>query len=95
MRKKTTTGLVIATILIAYISTFTLSNQAFAQPGGQVLTGRPLLAQEGKALGEVEMPVGKVLAGEDAQAGKVLAGHEAQLGQSEVMSFFLREFDSR
>jgi hypothetical protein len=55
---------------------------------------RPV-AQEGKALGEVEMPVGKVLAGEDAQAGKVLAGHEAQLGQSEVMSFILREFDSR
>ncbi len=56
MYKKTTIGLVIATILTAtYISTLTFSNQAFAQPGGQVLTGHPLigniLAQVGKILG--------------------------------------------
>jgi hypothetical protein len=31
MRKKTTMGLVIATILTAYISVLTFSNQAFAQ----------------------------------------------------------------
>jgi len=31
MRKKTTMGLVIATILTSYISALTLSNQAFAQ----------------------------------------------------------------
>jgi hypothetical protein len=32
MHKKTFIGLAVATILAAYISAFTMSNQAFAQP---------------------------------------------------------------
>jgi hypothetical protein len=36
MRKKTIIGLVIATILTAYISALTMSNQAFAQSGMQI-----------------------------------------------------------
>ncbi len=39
MRKKITMGVAIATILIAYISALTFSNQAFAQEYGTVLTG--------------------------------------------------------
>jgi hypothetical protein len=39
MRKKTSMviGIAIATILTTYISAVTLSNQAFAQPGGWVI----------------------------------------------------------
>jgi Killing trait len=40
MRKKTTMGLVIATILTAYISVLTFSNQAFAQILGQEVNPR-------------------------------------------------------
>jgi hypothetical protein len=36
MRKKTIIGLAIATILTAYMSVLTLSNQAFAQSGMQI-----------------------------------------------------------
>lgn len=51
----------IATILIAYISAFMLSNQAFAQDDyGTVLTGVQHAA--------------KVLAGHEARLGQVLAG---------------------
>jgi hypothetical protein len=66
MRKKTSTviGLAIATILIAYTTALTLSNQAFAQPASQVSTGRPLI-------GNVITQVGKVLAGHEAQLWKV------------------------
>jgi hypothetical protein len=44
MYKRTTMGLVIATILIAYISAFMLSNQAFAQVG---INPNPVVAFSG------------------------------------------------
>jgi hypothetical protein len=69
--KKTSTiiGLAILTILTAYISALTLSNQAFAQS-----TDGPLYR-----VGLNVISSGKVLAGQEAQVGKVLAGHKAHL----------------
>jgi hypothetical protein len=40
MLKKTIMGVGIATILLAYISALTLSNQAFAQPDGSIGLGQ-------------------------------------------------------
>jgi hypothetical protein len=57
--------------LTAYLAA--LSNQAFAQPAGQVSTGRPLI-------GNVLTQVGKVLAGHEAQLGKVLGGGNRMIG---------------
>jgi hypothetical protein len=75
MRKKTTMALTIATILIAYVSALTLSNQAFAQrvtpqyseTRDEVIWAKTFESEEAQA--------GKILAGEGAQAGKILAGH--------------------
>jgi hypothetical protein len=70
MRKKTM-GLTIATILIAYISALTLSNQAFAQTGagghGGWLVGHSGLLGQAKGLGQ------EITQGIKAQLGKV--GH--------------------
>jgi hypothetical protein len=66
MRKKTTMTLAIATILIAYISGVSLSNQAQG-------TGESIKQFHGP------QQLLKALAGEEAQ---VLAGHETQLGKA-------------
>jgi hypothetical protein len=68
MRKKTSTviGLTIATILTAYISALTMSNQAFAI--NNIDPQNPASLLEGEA-------------GHEAQLGKILAGHQAQEAQ--------------
>ena len=74
-------GLVIATILIAYISAITFSNQAFAQVH-IVMPGKNITTRVGEALGQTNTKVTdsvtqanvKVL-GQEAQVEKVLAGH--------------------
>jgi hypothetical protein len=98
MRKKTSIaiGLVIATILIAYISAITLSNQAFAQVhvvmpgktpyhGFHTFTGihisQPGDMSVSSHLFIDEKQVGKTLAQDEAQVGKVLAHDEAQAGK--------------
>jgi hypothetical protein len=97
MHRKTSTiiGIAIATILTAYISALTMSNQAFAQPGG---IGNPLNADVQSAQTHVRQALGgqdngrwivdtgvfQALAGHEAQAAKVLAGellgHTKQFG---------------
>jgi hypothetical protein len=81
MHKKTSTviGLAIATILTAYISALTVSNQAFARginSGGQVV-GQEVNTRVTDAVTQANV---KVL-GQEAEVGKILAGHEAQLGK--------------
>jgi hypothetical protein len=68
MCKKTSTiiGLTIATILTAYISALTMSNQAFAI--NNIDPQNPASLLEGQA-------------GHEAQLWKILAGQEAHLGQ--------------
>ena len=64
-------GLAIATILTAYISALTYSNQVFAQIGQEV---------NPRVTDAVTQANVKVL-GQEAEVGKILAGHEAQLGK--------------
>jgi hypothetical protein len=64
-----TVVLTIAAVLTAYISTLTLSNQAFAQGESR---DEVIWA---KTFGSEEAQAGKILAGEEAQTGKILAGH--------------------
>jgi len=75
MYKKTSTimGLAIATILIAYISALTLSNQAFAQMHaiprlGDCGASNPNCQANTKVIGQ------ELTQGIKAQVGKVLAG---------------------
>jgi hypothetical protein len=78
MYRKITMGLTIAAILTAYISTLTLSSQAFAEE-----------AQAGKIVAGEEAQAGKIVAGEEAQAGKIVAGEEAQAGKIEAHAICL------
>ena len=80
-------GLAIATILIAYISAFMLSNQAFAQATNQgVIHSLAFVIAEPEKLpaaaGELE-GIGKALAGEEAQLGKVLEGQQGKCQESD------------
>ena len=71
----------VATILIAYISAFMLSNQAFAQilhqgvnPSVTDSVTQTVTLLTNRALGE-EAQVGKILAAHEAQLGKILGSH--------------------
>jgi hypothetical protein len=69
MYKKTSTiiGLAIATILTAYISALSMSNQTFAQQDEK--------GNIGSAAQTTIHYLGKILAGHEAQLGKILGGH--------------------
>ncbi|MFZ0514740.1 MAG: hypothetical protein WAM14_24260 [Candidatus Nitrosopolaris sp.] len=85
MREKTTMGLTMATILIAYISALTLSNQAFAQrvspqfppTRDEVIWAKTFESEAAQVAGH-EAQLGKVLAEDEAQAGKVLEGQQGR-----------------
>jgi hypothetical protein len=67
MHKKTAMALTVATILTAYISALTMSNQVFAQPGGWIV-------DTGVLQGVRQLHVPQV--GHEAQADDLLARHE-------------------
>jgi capsular polysaccharide biosynthesis protein len=71
----------IAAIITTSVLAFALPKHVFAQSSMQIFVRNG-------------MGLGQTIAGHETQAGEVLAGHEhAKLGESQVMSFVLRQFD--